>query len=216
MTVQLIIAGYLLTYIFEINSLMLIVIIFLVMSLFAAHIILQKSGVNNNRLLPFIMLSIFLINFLITSLFLLLISRVTPWYEARYFIPIAGMILGNSMNSSALTLDSVFNDFKENRKLIETYLTFGASPLEALKPSFNKAIRTALLPTLTSMTGIGIVFLPGMMTGQILSGVNPLIAVKYQIAIMIAIISSVTFTSISLLALTYRLKFNKAHQILEI
>jgi len=214
MTIQLVIAGFLLRYIFEINNITLVVLIFLIMSFFASYIILNKSTVKNREFIIYIIISLSFVGLTINYFFLTFIVGIKPWYDAVYFIPVAGMILGNTMSSSALLLERFFNDFNDNKKQIETYLTFGATPLEALRPSFNKSMRVAVLPTLTSMSGMGLVFLPGMMTGQILSGIDPLISIKYQIAIMLAIISSITFTSILLLTFAYRLKVGKGHRII--
>jgi len=123
--------------------------------------------------------------------------------------------MGNSMNGSALALERFYDDIKIQNRKIETMISLGATAHEASFESFQKAYRSALLPILTNMTGMGIVFIPGMMTGQILGGSTPLTAIKYQIAIMAAILGSVALTSFLILTLENRHFFNKYHLLRE-
>lgn len=214
MTLQLLVASLLLKYLFDINNLALILLIFLCMSSFASHIILKRSKVQLQGLYPKLLLVISSVSLLLTLFFLALVTGTSPWYDARYFIPLSGMILGNSMNACALALDRFFSDLRNNTKEVETQLALGATPKEVSMRYIRRSMRNAALPFITNMSGIGIVFIPGLMTGQLLSGTDPLIAVKYQIAIMISIATSVSLTSLLTLLFSYRTMFNRYDQLL--
>lgn len=211
MTIQLILMGFLLTYIFKIKLWYVITLIFVVMIFFATQTIIKRSGVSYKGIFRLMFVSILLGGGSVMFFFILAVVRNQPWYEPRYFIPLAGMVIGNSMNGSALALERFYDDVKKRRKEIETWVSFGATADEAANDSFRKAYRSSLLPVLTNMTGMGIVFLPGMMTGQILGGSPPMVAIKYQIAIMAAILGSVALTGYIILTLEYRSFFNKYH-----
>ena len=145
--------------------------------------------------------------------FLFIVIRVAPWFNPRYFIPIAGMIIGNSMTGIALALRLLLDGMKSRRALIEEVLILGGSSKDASKDVVNSAFEAAILPTITSMMSAGIVILPGMMTGQILAGASPLVAISYQIAIMLGILGSVAISVVLILELGYRLYFNKDIQL---
>jgi putative ABC transport system permease protein len=113
-----------------------------------------------------------------------LILRPTPWFEARYVIPISGMILSNAMNVVAQIFERVFAQAHQERASIEQLLALGASPRQALARESRAAMRAALIPTINGLLTVGLVALPGMMTGQILSGADPEQAVRYQLVIM--------------------------------
>ena len=215
MTLQLILMGFLLTYIFRMELWFVVTAIFFIMVFFAAQTIVNRSGIRFKGVYRILFLSILCGGGSILFIFIFCIVNNQPWFSPRYFIPLAGMIIGNSMNGSALALERFFDDVKTRRKEIETLLSFGASADEASRDSFRKAYRSALIPTLTSMTGMGIVFLPGMMTGQILGGSPPMVAIKYQIAIMGAILGSVALTCLLILTQEQRRLFTKEHLINE-
>ncbi|MGB9732016.1 MULTISPECIES: ABC transporter permease [Calditerrivibrio] len=184
MSFQLFLGSFVLMYIFKINTLWIVLLFFTLMSVVASRTIIQKSKIGESF---FIYPIIFFTSFLLTFIFQVVIVGTDTWYDARYFITISGMIMGNSMNACAVALDRFNNDLKENYDLIETLFSFGASNFEAVSIFFKKSLRSALMPIITNMSSVGIVFFPGMMTGQILAGSNPTVAVKYQIAIMITI-----------------------------
>ena len=110
-----------------------------------------------------------------------------PWHDPRYALPILGMILGNTMNGVSIGLDRLVSGAVTRRAAIEAQLMLGATAPEALKPISRDAMRAGLIPTVNGMAAAGLVSLPGMMTGQILAGVEPVEAVKYQILIMFLI-----------------------------
>ena len=110
-----------------------------------------------------------------------------PWYDARYAVPLLGMILGNAMNGVSLALDRLVSDAHVGRVTIEARLALGSDAPTALEEVTRKAIRAGMIPTINAMSATGLVSLPGMMTGQILAGVDPVEAVKYQLLMMFLI-----------------------------
>jgi len=123
-----------------------------------------------------------------------------PWYAPRYMVPVLGMVLGNMLTGLALTLNTLSESAKAERNAIEARIALGASRLEAMGDVLRRALRTGMMPIINAMAASGIVSLPGMMTGQILSGIDPVEAAKYQILIMF-LISGSTALAIFLAAL---------------
>ncbi len=206
-TVQLTIMGFFLEYLFKWDRAWLTLAVFMMMALFASRIILQRSKTGLKGIWIYILLSVAAGGGGVICYFLFIIVKPDPFFNARYVIPLAGMIMGNSMNGSALALDRYYHELKNNVKLVETKLSLGASPAEAAQDAFQSSFRSALTPMLSNMAGMGLVFLPGMMTGQILGGSPPLVAIKYQLAIMLAISASVAVTSILILKFASRRLF---------
>lgn len=214
MTVQLVFIGYLLTYIFARPHPLVTLTIFLIMEAFAVgNIYARVKGRLNKRLKRVIAAAMFFGSTVSLFYFLLVVLGLKPWFEPRYFIPIGGMIIGNSMTGIALGADRLAGGILGNIDKIECALMLGATPETAARPFVREAFRSAVMPTINSMMGMGIVFLPGMMTGQILSGSSPLTAITYQIAIMLGITGSVSITVYILTTLGYRTFFNAESQL---
>ena len=110
-----------------------------------------------------------------------------PWYHPRWALPLLGMILGNTMTGVALGLDRLTSGLAKDRTGVEAQLALGADRREAMLPAARQALRTALMPIVNAMAATGLVWMPGMMTGQILAGAEPEQAVRYQILIMFLI-----------------------------
>lgn len=138
---------------------------------------------------------------------------VEPWYDPRYLIPIGGMIMGNAMTGAALAGERFQGEIRSRVEEVETLLALGFSGLEAVQDLYRSAIRAAMIPTINAMLAVGIVQLPGMMTGQILSGTSPFIAVKYQVVVMLMITCAVALSSVLFLRLAVRQYLTPAHQL---
>lgn len=110
-----------------------------------------------------------------------------PWYAPRYVLPLFGMMLGNAMAGTSLVLDAMTSGAQRERSAIEGRLALGAGRFEAFDSVLKRALTTGLLPILSAMATTGVVALPGMMTGQILAGIDPVSAAKYQVMIMFLI-----------------------------
>ncbi|HEB56681.1 MAG TPA: iron export ABC transporter permease subunit FetB [Gammaproteobacteria bacterium] len=141
-------------------------------------------------------LSMFVSSFATAIFALLVVIGTDPWYLPQYSIPLLGMMLGNTMNGVALALDRLTSSAWQQRAVIETRLSLGQEWSEAIRDISRDSLRTGMLPIINAMAAAGIVSLPGMMTGQILSGTPPLEAVKYQILIMFMIASGTGFATV--------------------
>ncbi len=141
--------------------------------------------------------------------------RLRPWYSPSTFIPLLGMILGNSVTGVSLAAERLASDLKADRDLVEQRLALGATSRQAAMPALRSAVRAALTPILNNMMIAGIVSIPGMTTGQILAGADVLEAVRYQIMIYLGITATATFSTLILLAIRLRRYFTPAHQLRE-
>ncbi|MBN2701720.1 MAG: ABC transporter permease, partial [Methylothermaceae bacterium] len=144
-----------------------------------------------------------------TAYLVFLVIRPPLIHDARYLIPLAGMILGNCLQANVIALERFYAAIRKNESEYLTFLLLGATRWEAVRPYFREAVKAAVNPTLASMATLGLVSLPGMMTGQILGGAEPWVAVKYQIAIMVCIFTATTVASILNLALSLTIAFNE-------
>lgn len=143
---------------------------------------------------------------------LAIMDEVEPWYQPQYAIPLTGMILGNSLNGISLGLNRLGDQLATQRDRVEAMLTLGATRWEAARGSVRLAVKTGMTPIINSMMIVGIVSLPGMMTGQLLAGVSPLQAVRYQIVIMFLIAAATSLGTVCVVLLSYRRLFNADHQ----
>lgn len=215
MTIQLIATGYILTYIFSSDNPVYTLLILTIMEVFAINNIYKRTQAPLSKKIKKI-IAFSMITGTLASLiyFILVVINLFPWYDPRYFIPIAGMLIGNSMTGISLGVNRLVDGITEQRNQIEGALMLGATPKAAVKQIVDRAFDSAILPTINSMIGMGIIFLPGMMTGQILSGVSPIIAIEYQIAIMLGILGSVALTVIIFVQLGYQTFFNDQQQLI--
>ncbi len=206
--IQLTLVGYALTYIFAVNNLWLIIAIITLMCYFASLTAVKRTPNVPNFPTFLAFLSLVASTYLVGSIVMNLIISPDPWYSARIAIPIFGMILGNTMNGIALSLDRLYGEAKSHTAEIEALLAFGATPWEAIHDSVREAIRAGMTPNINSLMVVGLVNLPGMMTGQILGGADPREAVRYQIVVMLMITAAVTIGCLILVGLSYRKLFN--------
>ncbi|MCF8043588.1 MAG: iron export ABC transporter permease subunit FetB [Desulfarculaceae bacterium] len=210
---QLALMGYVLLYIFAINLPWLVLLLFAGMIFFAARIV---AGRVKGRGVPVfwpvflsMLLSYMVVSFLVTGV----VVQADPWWNPRYFLPLGGMVVGNSMNAMALSLERLFGEVKNRREEVELLLSLGAEPGEATAGISADAIRAGMIPSINSMMGVGLVFIPGMMTGQILAGADPLLAIKYQIVVMLMLVGSTTLGSVLAVSLARRRLFTPAQQL---
>ena len=211
--IQLIIIGYILKYIFNLKKWYFVLLMIAIMAIVAGYNAIKRQKINIPGLFPMVTVSIFLGACIAMSTLILLILRVKPWYEPQYLIPISGMMLGNAMNAAALAVDRLVGETKSRRGEIEAALALGASPLKSINPLLRDAARAAMMPTINAMMIVGIVQLPGMMTGQIIGGVAPEQSVRYQIIIMYMLSTSVTIACITILYFFYRKLFTREEQL---
>lgn len=212
MTLQLVLVGFLLEYIFAGENPVLTVLFVLAMLVFAGQRSLAGYKKINTRFKMIIVSSLSISGLAVLSYFVIVVVR-EDIFNPQYTIALSGMIIGNAMTGVTLGIKTFFEAIEEQNSKIQTLLNLGASPGSILKPYVSMGVETALVPTLNSMLGMGIIFLPGMMTGQILSGISPSTAILYQIAIMIAICTSVCLSVFFSLHLGHKTLYNKRNQI---
>ena len=213
MTVQLILAGLVLCYIFENEARVLTAVYLLAMMLFTVHRVLSRCGELNRRFKIAVGASIGLSGVAVIAYFACIVVGVDV-LDPQYVIPIAGMLMGNTMNAVSLGVKTFRESLEGKRTEINALLCSGASSEVILLPFVRQSMASAMLPTLNSMVGMGIVFLPGMMTGQILAGVLPTTAILYQIAIMAAICAVVCGSAFGALYFGSRTLYDRETQVI--
>jgi putative ABC transport system permease protein len=140
------------------------------------------------------------------------LGGVEPWYRAQHIIPLLGMILGNTLSGISLGLDRLGEELTASREQVEILLSLGATRWEAAQSCVRGAVRIGMIPMINSMMVTGVVSLPGMMTGQLLSGVRPNEAVKHQIVTMFLIASGTALGTVGVVLLSYRQLFDAHHR----
>jgi putative ABC transport system permease protein len=205
--VQLSLVGYALGWIFAIDRPDLVALIVAVMAWIAASTATRRTPNVSDFPAAIAFVSLVAATYLVTAIVCGLIIRAEPWHTARVAIPIAGMILGNAVTGTALSLDRLYSEVRSRKDEVEALLALGATPWEAVKDCVREAIRAGMTPTINSLMVVGLVSLPGMMTGQILGGVSPAEAVRYQIVVMLMITAAAAIGSMLLVGLSLRRLF---------
>jgi putative ABC transport system permease protein len=214
MSIQLALVGIYLKMLFDLNHPWLNGLWILMMLVVADLSILKRAGLKA-RYFALATFAAIASSILFTTAFLvILVIQPTHFYDARYIVPLAGMILGNCLQGNVIALERFYSALHKNENEYATFLMLGATRWEAVLPYFRDAIKAAINPTIAGMATMGLVSLPGMMTGQILGGSEPWLAVKYQIAIMICIFTSTTLASVINLKLSLSIAFN-AYDVLK-
>ncbi len=212
--VQLFLLGYILKFIFKLDSAVLVLTVFCFMIFFAAWEI--RSRVKEKQvaffwpLLISMVISYVIVSYLVTAV----LVDVKPWWKPQYFIPLGGMVIGNSMNAIAIALERLLGELRKRRLEVEAMLCLGADYKEASQDIFRNAMRAGMIPSINSMMGVGVVFIPGMMTGQILAGADPLQAIRYQIIVMVMLVGSTAIGSLIVVYLVRRLCFGSGERLL--
>ena len=196
---QLALVGLVLTKLFELVSPWWTGLAALIMVLFAGREIMarQERGFKPAWAYGIGTSALMMAATLVTVFALTTAVKADPWYDPRYALPLLGMILGNTMTGIALGLQRLTEGARQQRPGIEALLCLGATRRTALLPVTRQALTTALMPIINSLGATGLVSLPGMMTGQILAGVAPLEAVKYQLMIMFMIAGGTTLGAVA-------------------
>lgn len=142
------------------------------------------------------------------------VMQAKIWYQPQLMIPILGLILGNALTGVSLTINQLIDSFYKEQKLINMQLSLSATTWEASRPLIISAIHSGVTPTINAMTVVGLVSLPGMMTGQILAGADPQQAVLYQMITMFLIAGGSMFSCVLATLLVYRRFFNQNQQLI--
>ncbi|MDC0075746.1 ABC transporter permease [Candidatus Thioglobus sp.] len=169
MIIQLLLIGYVLTYIFETNSNYVVIAVLSIMLLSASWISLRTTSLPRKILFINAVSAMVIGGFTVLIIMTQAVLMIDPWYSPSYLIPLAGMIFANCMNGISLAAERLESELSQGKSFKEAKVI---------------ALKTSLIPITNMLLAVGLVSLPGMMTGQILSGVSPMIAVRYQIMVM--------------------------------
>ncbi|MFT5051466.1 MAG: putative ABC transport system permease protein [Chlamydiales bacterium] len=207
-SLQLALLGLLLRWVFSIEGPWLVVACMLVMGLVAGREAVRRTTHSVPGQLR-MSVGVMLWSSMAVSLYgLIVVLRVDPWYTPQYAIPLLGLVLGNTLNGIALGLETAVSGFVLERDQVELLLAHGATRREAARAVVRRAIRTGMIPIMNSMVAAGIVSIPGMMTGQILSGADPSSAARYQILVLFIIAGGVALGTIGAVLGATRLVFD--------
>lgn len=207
---QLVAVGYALVWIFAADRWWLVLLALFAMLIAATRTATQRTrpaGTATRGTLTTIAGTAMLVSAGLTLAYVdLLVIRPESWYDPRYLIPLFGMIIGNAMNGAALAAERLGSEMELRRAEVEAYLALGATPARASAEATRRALLAALIPSVNSLAVVGIVALPGMMTGQILAGQSPLLAVRYQI-VVVFMLTAATAATAAIVTVWYRRAF---------
>ncbi len=210
---QLAVLGYILEFIFALDNPWAVLAILSVMLTISAIVARNRITQKIPQMLPLVWGSIFVSTTLTMVYTNILIIQPDRWFEPQYVIPLAGIVLGNAMNAAALAGERLVSTINASHLEIETHLSLGATPQQAIVQYRKDAVRAGLIPTVNQMMIIGMVTLPGIITGQLLSGVNAREAASYQILIMLMIAFTNVLTTVLVTRGISRQFFNSAAQL---
>lgn len=208
MIVQLFLVALYLEWIFEKNNAWINSLWVFLMVLVGGGTVVKRVGLSWKQFLFPFLLAGFVSMTIIDGFFLGLVIKPDYFFDARYFVPITGMVLGNSLNHNIVGLTAFFKGLSRDKELYYFLLTNSGSSRLALRPFIQDALIQGLNPLLANMSVIGLISLPGMMTGQILGGASPAVAIKYQVMIMLAIFVGCTITLILSILFSKRMVFD--------
>jgi putative ABC transport system permease protein len=207
--VQLAAIGYVIDYVFGLESLAAVVLLLAGMVLFAGWTSARRvRGVPRGSIVAVGAIGVAAV----ATIGVLLILQIVP-PTARYLIPLGGMVIGNSMNTASLTLTKIRDDLSEQRLKVEAALALGATSRQAVSPILRTALQRAMIPLIDATKTTGIIFLPGAMVGMIIAGADPLEAVRLQIVVLYMLLGSVSIAAILVGLLSYRSFFTPSHQL---
>ena len=208
MVAQLTLVALYLEYIFKLNNPLINVGWVLLMIIVANTAVIKQGGLSVSKIF-FYTFPAYLITALIIFASLIILFNIEILLSARYLIPLIGMVLGNILRSNVVGIDRFYSELDKREHEYIHYISLGAKPAEAVKPFLREAFRAAAAPQIATMSTIGLVSLPGMMTGQILGGSSPVTAIKYQIVIMTAIFVAVTISVFLAIYFSQRAAFDE-------
>lgn len=213
--VQLLLIGMVLEWVFRVERATVVVGLLSIMTLVAGYTAVQRTPRRYPGIWWNALISVWVSSWFVTAYAVMVVmGSVQQWYQPQYTIPLMGMILGNTMNGVSLGLSALIDSLDSQRDRVETLLALGATRWEAASGPIRQAVRTGMIPLVNMMMVVGLVNLPGMMTGQILAGTRPMHAVNYQIVIMFLVASSAALGTVSVVLLAFLRLFSRDHQFL--
>ena len=209
MSIQLILVGFYLESIFKINSALINSLWVIAMIFIGVYTTIKRAKLKFRYFIFPLVFALSASMIIISTYFFAAVLESGNFFDARYFIPVAGMILGNAMNYNIISLNTYFESLIRDENQYYFLLVNSGNPTCAKRPFIRSAMSKALNPLIGTMMVMGIISLPGMMTGQILGGSLPTTAIKYQILIAVAIFSAGTLNLALSIIFSNRFVFDK-------
>jgi len=213
--VQLMAMGFVLVLVFEMDRWYHVVPVVILMIVVGSRSAYQRVERKLPELQSVMMGSIAVAVLAVMAPVVTVVLRLEQWYQPQYLIPISGMIIGNATTGCAVAADRLFAEMTLRRDEVEAMLCLGASWRQAARASIRAALRAGWMPTINAITVYGIVQLPGMMTGQVIGGVEPVEAVKYQVLIAYMLVGAVAISGYLTVRLACSRAFTRDHQFAE-
>ncbi|MBF2025327.1 MAG: iron export ABC transporter permease subunit FetB [Oscillatoriales cyanobacterium C42_A2020_001] len=210
---QLLVVGYVLAAVFAFKNPLLILGLLAIMLAIAAIVARNRISKKVPNLLAIVGGAMAMGTLLTLVYTMIFVIQPPTWYEPQFLIPLAGIVLGNAMNGAAISGERLVSTLNSSQLEIETHLSLGATPRQAIAQYRKDAVKAGLIPTINTMMVVGLVTLPGIMTGQLLSGVPPLVATSYQMVIMFMLAFATLITTLLVTSGICRQYFNPAGQL---
>ncbi len=210
---QLLVVGYVLAAVFAFKTPLLVMGLLAVMLAIAAIVVRNRISKKVPNLLAIVGGAMTMGTVLTLVYTMLFVIQPPTWYEPQFLIPLAGIVVGNAMNGAAISGERLVSTLNSSQLEIETHLSLGATPQQAIAQYRKDAIKAGLIPTINTMMVVGLVTLPGIMTGQLLSGMPPLVATSYQMVIMFMLAFATLVTTLLVTTGICRQYFNVAGQL---
>jgi len=208
-TIQIILMGMILVYIFNLSDIFIMFVVLTFMAIFAAH----TTASNLNKIPGVFRAS--LPSLIVGPISVMAVSVLLGVVEpvGEFVIPMGGMVIGNAMTIATLVIDRMWSNAQKQRNLIETALALGASPFQAVEETIRESIESGLLPNLNRYASLGIVSIPGLMSGMIIGGANPIVAALFQVMVFIMIFLSAVIVGLVISRIFLREMFNDRLQL---
>lgn len=209
MILQLVLIGIFLKFLFNLNNIFINILWVIFMIIVSVFSIIKTSNLKISKFIMPVSLIFIISNFIIVLYFNYFVLKINNIFEAKYLIILSGMILGNTMRGNIIGLTNFYSSIKKTNKKFLYILSLGANLNEAISPYLKESMILSIKPLVSLMATMGIVSLPGMMTGVILGGTSVMLAVKYQIIIIIGILVSMFVCVLFSILLTLKVSFTK-------
>jgi putative ABC transport system permease protein len=210
--IQLTAIGFVIKLIFEQNNLVFVFALIAVMVFFGALTARQRARQVPHAFLPLLLALAFAGGATLALVVALGVFKA----QARYLVPVGGMVVGNSMTAAAVALNRLGDEVKSSRGQIEATLALGATSSQAMLPIIRRSLRSAMIPLIDSTKTTGLIFFPGTMVGMLLAGAQPIDAVRLQLILLYTLLGSVALAALLATTLAYRNFFTPAHQLLDL
>ena len=210
--IQLTAIGYVIKFIFNQNNLAFVIALLAVMVVFGALTARRRARRVPNAFWP-LLLALALAG---STTLLLVVALGVFKPQARYLVPVGGMVIGNAMTAAAVALNRLGDDVADGAAQIEATLALGATASQAMRPLLRRSLRSGMIPLIDSTKTTGLIFFPGTMVGMLLAGASPINAVRLQLVLLYVLLGSVALAALTAVQVAYRNFFTEAHQLREL